>query len=326
MCGTLFSMLKTAPRLLQLLALLQRRQSWSGRALADELGVTTRTVRNDMDRLRELGYPVASSPGVEGGYRLGAGADLPPLLLDDGEAVAMAIGLAGAASGGVAGLEESCLRALAKLEQVMPARVRRRLRTVQQAVVALPRFTPTVDAADLSSIAAACRDNLRLRFDYTDHQGQGRLRTTEPHRVVQDGRRFYLVAWDVDRADWRTFRLDRMKLRLPAGPRFPPRPPPGGDLLGHVARSLGQVSWQYRVAVRVHAPVAELEKRLPRAIELEAIDDRSCIARVGADNPAMLALYLGMMGADFEVIDAPDLQAHLRELGRRYLRAAGGGG
>jgi predicted DNA-binding transcriptional regulator YafY len=322
MCGTLFGMLKTAPRLLQLLSLLQNRRSWSGGALAEELGVTTRTVRNDMERLRELGYPVASSPGVEGGYRLGAGADLPPLLLDDGEAVAMAIGLAGAAAGGVAGLEESCLRALAKLEQVMPARVRRRLRTVQQAVVALPRFTPTVDAADLSSIAAACRDNLRLRFDYTDHTGAARLRTTEPHRVVQDGRRFYLVAWDLDRADWRTFRLDRMKLRPPPGPRFSPRPPPGGDLLAHVARSLGQVAWLYRAAVRVHASADELGKRLPRAITLEPIDAHTCIARVGADNPAMLALYLGMMGVDFEVLDAPELQAHLRELGRRYLRAA----
>jgi predicted DNA-binding transcriptional regulator YafY len=322
MCATLSDMLKTAPRLLQLLALLQRRRSWSGRALADELGVTTRTIRNDMDRLRDLGYPVSSSPGVEGGYRLGAGADLPPLLLDDGEAVAMAIGLAGAATGGVAGLEESCLRALAKLEQVMPDRVRKRLRTVQQAVVTLPRFSPTVDAADLSSIAAACRDNLRLRFDYTDHRGSARLRSTEPHRVVQDGRRFYLVAWDLDRADWRTFRLDRMKLRLPAGPHFPPRPPPGGDLLAHVARSLGQATWLYRVAVKIHAPARELQQRLPRAIDLEPIDDHTCLARVGADNPAMLALYLGMMGADFEVIDAPELRSYLQQLGRRYLRAA----
>jgi predicted DNA-binding transcriptional regulator YafY len=317
-------MLKTAPRLLKLLALLQQRRAWSGPALAEELAVTTRTIRNDVDRLRELGYPVASSAGTDGGYRLGAGARLPPLLLDDEEAVAMAIGLAGAAGGGVAGLEQACLRALAKLEQVMPARVRRRLQAVQQAVVALPHFQPTVDAAVLSSVAAACRDHLRLRFDYRDHRGAATLRTTEPHRVVQDGRRFYLVAWDLDRADWRTFRLDRCQPRLPLGPAFARRPPPGGDLLAHVARSLQQASWDYRVTVRIHASAAQLAGRLPRAITLEPIDDHTCQARVGADNPALLALYLGMLGADFEVVDAPELRTYLRDLGRRYLRAVGG--
>ena len=276
-----------------------------------------------MERLRELGYPVSSSPGVEGGYRLGAGADLPPLLLDDGEAVAMAIGLAGAAAGGVAGLEESCLRALAKLEQVMPARVRRRLRTVQQAVVALPRFSPTVDAADLSTIAAACRDNLRLRFDYTDHKGAARLRTTEPHRVVQDGRRFYLVAWDLDRADWRTFRLDRMKLRPAARTRTsPPGHPPAA-----ISSPTSRARWA-RPAGCTGPRSARTRPPTSSASACPAPSPWSRSTRTPASpgwaptTPAMLALYLGMMGVDFEVLDAPELQVHLRELGRRYLRAA----
>jgi predicted DNA-binding transcriptional regulator YafY len=315
-------MLKTSTRLLQLLTLLQTRRSWAGAALAQELDVTTRTVRNDVERLRELGYPVAASPGVEGGYRLGAGADLPPLLLNDEEAVAVAVGLSSAATGAITGIEESSLRALAKLEQVMPARVRQRCQTVQQAVVAVPRAAAAIDARTLTTIAAACRDNERLRFDYRSHAGAGSLRDTEPHRVVHDGRRWYLSAWDRDRGDWRTFRVDRLTLRTPVGPRFVPRPPPDGDVIAHVARGIDQATWQYRARVRVHAPAAELSRRLPRSVTVEPIDDSTCIAHVGADTPEILTQYLTMLGADFDVVDAPELRRHLRALGERLLRAA----
>lgn len=315
-------MLKTSTRLLQLLTLLQTRRSWTGAQLAGELDVTTRTVRNDVERLRELGYPVSASPGVEGGYRLGAGAELPPLLLAEDEAVAVAIGLASAAAGALGGIEETSLRALAKLEQVMPARVRRRVQSVQRSVVAMPRLAPTVDTRALTTIAAACRDNERLSFDYRSHAGDDTRRDAEPHRVVHDGRRWYLVAWDRNRADWRTFRVDRISLRAPTGSRFVPRPPPDGDVVAHVSRGVEQATWGFRARVRVHAPAAEMARRLPASVAVEPLGERACIVRVGSDSPEMLATYLAMLGADFEVLDPPELRPHLRALGRRLMRAA----
>lgn len=315
-------MLKTSTRLLQLLTLLQVRRSWTGPELSRELEVTTRTIRNDVERLRELGYPVQASPGVEGGYRLGAGSDLPPLLLEQDEAVAVAVGLSTAVAGGLSGIEETSLRALAKLEQVMPTRVRRRFQSVQRAIVTIPRLAATVDTRALTMIAAACRDNERLRFDYRSHAGEASVRDVEPHRVVHDGRRWYLVAWDRERADWRTFRVDRMSLRASAGPRFVPRPPPDGDVIAHVSRGVDQATWHFRATVRVHAPAADLAKRLPASVAIEAIDERTCLARVGSDSPEMLATYLGMLGADFDVVEPPELRRHVRALGERYVRAA----
>jgi predicted DNA-binding transcriptional regulator YafY len=206
-------MLQTSARLLRLLSLLQARAEWSGAELAEELGVTTRTVRNDVQRLRDLGYPVQASPGVGGGYRLGAGAALPPLLLDDEEAVAVAVGLRTAAGASVTDIQETSIRALAKLEQVLPSRLRHRVHALQAATVEIPAPGPTVDAAVLTAVAAACRDDQRLRFDYRDHDGSASVRTVEPHRLVHDRGRWYLVAWDRDRADWRTFRADRIQPR-----------------------------------------------------------------------------------------------------------------
>jgi predicted DNA-binding transcriptional regulator YafY len=319
-------MLKTSTRLLQLLTLLQIRRSWAGAQLAQELDVTTRTVRNDVERLRELGYPIQASPGVDGGYRLGSGAELPPLLLDDEEAVAVAVGLTCAATGAITGIEESSLRALAKLEQVMPARVRRRCQTVQRAVATVPRPVAAIDARTLTTIAGACRDHERLRFDYRSHTGVASLRDTEPHRVVHDGRRWYLSAWDRARGDWRTFRVDRLSLRTPAGPRFVPRPPPDGDVIAHVARGVDQATWLFRARVRVEASARELARRLPASVDVEPIDEGSCVAHVGADSPEILTQYLAMLGADFEVIDAPELRRHVRALGERLLRAAGATG
>ncbi len=314
-------MLETSARLLRLLSLLQARADWSGPELAERLGVTTRTVRNDVERLRGLGYPVHASPGVGGGYRLGAGAALPPLLLDDDEAVAVAVGLRTAASGSVTGIEETSLRALAKLEQVLPSRLRHRVRAVQAATVEIPAGGPTVDAEVLTAIAGACRDQQRLRFDYRHHDGSSSVRTVEPHRLVHNRGRWYLVAWDTDREDWRTFRADRVRPRVPTGPRFTPRDPPDGDVVRHLLRGVGAATWRYRARVTVHAPAARLAARLPPAIGVEAVDERTSVVSVGSDTPGMLAVYLGMLDADFEVVEPPELVEQLRTLADRYRRA-----
>src|ERR671930_1219625 len=216
-------MLETSARLLKLLSLLQARRDWTGAELASRLEVTTRTVRNDVERLRGLGYPVHASPGVGGGYRLGAGAALPPLLLDDEEAVAVVVGLRTAANGTVTGIEETSVRALTKLEQVLPSRLRHRIRAVHTATVSIPGTGPTVPTDVLTAIAAAIRGSERLRFDYASHNGTPSRRDVEPHRLVNWGRRWYLVAWDLGRADWRTFRVDRLTPRGVAGPGFAPR-------------------------------------------------------------------------------------------------------
>ena len=217
-------MLETSARLLRLLSLLQTRRDWSGAELAGRLEITPRTVRRDIDRLRGLGYPVQATAGTAG-YRLGAGADLPPLLLDDDEAVAVAMGLRTAAGGSITGIEETSVRALAKVEQVLPSRLRHRVNALQSVTVPMANTGPTVDPSTLTAIAAACRDSLRLRFDYRTHDGTSSIRTTEPHRLVHAGRRWYLLGWDVDRQDWRTYRVDRLDPRTPTGPRFTPRTP-----------------------------------------------------------------------------------------------------
>jgi predicted DNA-binding transcriptional regulator YafY len=314
-------MLQTSARLLRLLSLLQARADWSSQELADRLGVTTRTVRNDVQRLRSLGYPVHASPGVGGGYRLGADAALPPLLLDDEEAVAVAVGLRTAAAGGVTGIQETSVRALAKLEQVLPSRLRHRVNALQAATVEIAASGPTVDPEVLTAIAGACRDYQRLRFDYRDHDGSATIRTVEPHRLVHDRGRWYLVAWDVDRADWRTFRADRIQPRVPTGPRFAPRELPGGDVATYLLRGVGSATWRYRARVRVHAPAAAITGRLPPAVLVEAIDEHTCMINVGSDTPQMLAVYLGMLDADFEVGEPSELLEQLRRLADRYRRA-----
>lgn len=314
-------MLETSARLLRLLSLLQARPDWPGPQLAERLGVTTRTIRNDVERLRSLGYPVHASPGVGGGYRLGAGAALPPLLLDDDEAVAVAVGLRTAANGTVSGIHETSLRALAKLEQVLPSRLRHQVQAVQTATVGIPATGPTVDPEVLTAVAGARRDHQRLQFDYRDHDGSASVRTVEPHRLVHDRGRWYLVAWDVDRTDWRTFRADRIAPRIPTGPRFAPRDPPGGDVATWLLRGVGAATWRYRARARVRAAAELVAARLPPAVLVEAVDEHSCIVSVGSDTPRMLALYLGMLDFDFEVHEPPELVEHLRALADRYRRA-----
>ncbi|HET6213351.1 MAG TPA: YafY family protein [Micromonosporaceae bacterium] len=317
-------MLQTSVRLLRLLSLLQAPRDWTGRELAERLAVSTRTVRTDIERLRTLGYPVHATRGAVGGYRLGAGAALPPLLLDDDEAVAVAIGLRAAAGGAIAGIEETALRALSKLERVLPTRLRRRVAAVAAHTVPVPpdRPGPAVDPRVLTTLAALCRDRERLRFDYRDHAGGASLRVVEPYKLVNWGRRWYLVAWDVDRRDWRTFRVDRVEPRTPTGPRFAPREPPDADLAGYVSRRVSAAAWRYRTRVTVHAPAGTVADRINPAVgTVEAVDEHTCVLHTGADTIDTLAVYLGMLGVDFTVIEPPELVAYVRELSARYGRA-----
>ncbi|MFI0449470.1 helix-turn-helix transcriptional regulator [Actinomadura sp. 6N118] len=315
-------MSETSARLLRLLSLLQSRRDWTGTELAERLDVTTRTIRNDVGRLRDLGYPVDARPGVAGGYRLGNGRALPPLLLDDDEAVAVAVGLRTAASGSIAGIEETSARALAKLQQVLPSRLRRRVTAFQISALQMPAPGIRVDPDVLTVIASACRDQERLRFDYRAHSGTSSRRQVEPYRLVHDHSRWYLVAWDLDRDDWRTFRVDRLDPKTPAGPRFTPRDlPPDHEITARVARGVGEATWRYRARVIVHAPAEHVRSRLPISAEVESLDDGRCVFEPGSDHPEMLALYLGMLDADFTVVDSPELVEALRNLTARYQRA-----
>jgi predicted DNA-binding transcriptional regulator YafY len=318
-------MLETSARLLRLLSLLQTRKDWSGAELAQRLGVTDRTVRRDVDKLRSLGYPVNASTGVTGGYQLGAGAALPPLLLDDDEAVAVAIGLRTATAGAVTGIEETSVRALAKLEQVLPHRLRRRISALQNYTVRITvEGGPTVAPDVLTTIANACRDHERLRFDYLDHHECQSLRTVEPHRLVNWGRRWYLVAWDTDRTDWRTFRVDRLRPRSPTGPKFAPRDPPGGDVADYVSRGVSSAAWRYRARIVLHAPAEVVLERINPAVGLvEAIDERTCVLTTGAGSVDTMIVHLGLLDVDFEVTEPPELVDRIREWARRYRSAVG---
>ncbi len=231
-------------RALQLLSFLQTHRLWRGAELAERLEVTERTVRRDVDRLRELGYPIDATPGSNGGYRLAAGAHLPPLVFDDDEAVAVAIGLRAAAGAAIDGIEDASMRALAKTEQVLPDRLRRRVSALNTSVVSLrrPDGDDVVDPDALSVLATACRDHEEVRFDYRRPDGDDSRRLVEPHQLVAAGRRWYLVAWDLRRNDWRTFRLDRLSGARLAGRRFAPRDIPGGDAAAYFSASVTSLS------------------------------------------------------------------------------------
>jgi predicted DNA-binding transcriptional regulator YafY len=316
-------MIRTSARLLKLLSLLQSRRSWTGPELAERLEVGVRTVRRDVERLRSLGYPVQAAPGIAGGYRLGAGAELPPLLLDDEEAVAVAVSLRTAAGGTVAGIEETSLRALAKLEQLLPPRLRRRIQALQAYTVSLPGSTPTAEAHVLATIAAACRDHERLRFRYRTHDGTTSTRKVEPYRLVNLGRRWYLVAWDADRDDWRTFRVDRIDPRLSNDRRFAPRKLPQGDIGAYVAAAVAAARDRYQAEVILRAPLAEVAKRVPRSYgTLETIDEHTCRLRTGGHGLGGLAVYVATIGVDFEVVEPPEFVEEVRVLSERFRRAA----
>ena len=316
----------TPARLLRMLSLLQVRRDWTGRELADRLEVDVRTVRRDIERLRGLGYPVHSTPGAAGGYRLEPGTDLPPLLLDDEEAVAVAVGLRTAAGGTVAGIEEASLRALAKLERVLPARLRGRVGALSAATVSLTGPRPVVDAELLAALAAACRDRETLRFDYSTNDGDTARRTAEPYRLVHTGRLWYLVAWDTVRADWRTFRVDRIAGRPVPVARFEPRPPPDDDIAAYVARGTAVAAYPVAARVTVHAPLEAVAERFsPSAGIVEVVDAQTCVLRTGARSLDNLAYHLVGLGLDFTIDDPPELVDHVRAVGDRLLRAAGAG-
>jgi predicted DNA-binding transcriptional regulator YafY len=313
---------ETSSRLLELLSLLQGRRDWRGAELADRLEVSRRTVRRDVERLRGLGYPVESLTGPAGGYRLRAGAAMPPLLLDDDEAIAIAVGLGTAARASVTGIEETAVRALVKLEQVLPAHLRRRVRALGSATTVPAVAGPTVDPQHLTVIAGACRDSERLRFAYRTRDGTESRREVEPHSLVNLGRRWYLVAWDRRREDWRTFRIDRLARPAPTGARFAPRRLPAEDAAAYVEQSLSKVPTRFEAEITLHAPAEEITARVPqRWGAIEPIDERTCRYRTGDDDLGWLAIRIAMLDVDFEVHEPPELAERLRQLADRLRRA-----
>jgi predicted DNA-binding transcriptional regulator YafY len=321
----MWRMANAAGRLLDLLSLLQARRDWPGATLAERLEVSERTIRRDVGRLRELGYPVESVSGPAGGYRLRAGTAMPPLLLDEEEAIAIAVGLRTAARASVAGIEETSVRALVKLEQVLPAHLRRRVAAIASATVAAPAAGPTVDAQDLTTIATACRDAECLHFEYRSRDGSETRRDVEPHSLVNRGRRWYLLAWDRRREDWRTFRVDRIGRPSGAGRRFAARTLPAGmDAAAYVEQSISGAGSRYEAHVTVHAPAEQIAARLPWvASALEPIDAGRCEYRTSDDELEWLALRLIMLDEELDVHGPPELVALLGGLIRRLQRATG---
>jgi predicted DNA-binding transcriptional regulator YafY len=321
-------MANTSSRMLRLLSLLETHRYWPGTELAGRLQVSQRTLRRDIDRLRELGYPVQAQRGVTGGYQLAAGAALPPLVLDDEEAVALAVGLQAAAESPVEGIAESSVRALAKVVQVMPARLRRRVEALRTMTVPASwggGARVGVDPGVLTGVAVACRDTERLRFSYTAANGQQTARHVEPHRLVSLGRRWYLVGYDLDRHDWRSFRIDRLTGPEATAARFRPRALPAADAAAFVRAGIGSVSAVYDVEVLIAAPAAAVRERIGRWATVENAGPGRCRIRMTADSLDWPTMALGAVGADFEVVSPPELADRVRDWGRRFSRAGGPG-
>jgi predicted DNA-binding transcriptional regulator YafY len=313
----------TSGRLLKLLSLLQTPREWPGSELAERLEVSLRTVRRDVERLRDLGYPVRATMGAIGGYKLVAGAAMPPLLLEDDEAVAIAVGLRTGAVQAVDGIEEASIRALAKLEQVLPSRLRQRVGALGAATEPMLAWErPTVAPETLTTVAGAITAHERLRFGYRSHDGTATDRLVEPHRLVSAGRRWYLVAFDSERGDWRTFRMDRVSEPARTGVRVPPRQLPADDAATFVTQQLSALAPVYRAVVTLHAPAAQVAGRVgDRPGDVEPIDEHSCRVRSHSDTLEWLALRLATLGCDFEVHEPPELAEYLRKLGERVTRA-----
>jgi len=311
----------TTERVLRLLALLQQRPVWTGPELADRLGVTTRSVRRDVERLRALGYPVNATQGVGGGYQLGAGMALPPLLLDDEEAIATAVSLRLAAGGTVAGASEAAVRTLAKLDQVLPARLRAEVRAVHDAITTLEGGRVEVDADALLALARASRDRLRVELTYTAAGGEAAVRRVEPYQLVATGRRWYLLAFDLDRDDWRTLRLDRMADVRATTFRFPAREAP--DAAAYVQRSVTVSPYQHEARVLVHAPAATVRERIPPTVgTVEAVDRGTCRVVAGGNSLEGLAWHFGSLGHAFTVEAPEELRAATAAFGARLVAAA----
>jgi predicted DNA-binding transcriptional regulator YafY len=313
-------MLETSARLLRLLAILPSRPTWTGSELAERLDVTVRTLRRDMTKLRDLGYPVVATPGVAGGYRLTAGSTLPPLLLEDDEAVAVVLSLNTATSHTVTGIADTSMRALAKIERILPGRLRQRAAALRSTTVALTGSPPTVDPGDLTLMAESCQSQHQLTFGYRDREGAATTRTVEPHRLVHTGRRWYLVARDLDRKAWRTFRADRIDRPRTTGTRFTPQDPP--DAAAFVADSVSTAPYSYRTRVRVHAPANVVTESVPPSTGVvEAVDRDSCLLITGADSLVLIAMHLAVLGHDFTVLEPPELADQIGVIAQRLSAA-----
>ena len=312
-------MAETTARLLRLLGLLQARSVWTGEELAERLGVTQRSIRRDIDRLRELGYPVQTSRGIGGGYQLGAGRALPPLLLDQDEAVAVAVCLRLAAGGTVAGVGEAAVRTMAKLDQVLPAALRAQVAAVQDATITVDYQPSPVDPAYLLTLASAIRQSVQTRFDYVAASGEQTSRRVEPYRLVATGRRWYLFGFDLDRGDWRIFRLDRMSEVRASTFRFTPRDAPDADAYLRRSRHGG---WRYAARLRVAAPLAEVTSHVGSWGEVEAVDEQTCVITAGSDDVDRMAWWLARLELDFEVLGPPELKDAFRALGARMAQLA----
>ncbi|CAM3965651.1 helix-turn-helix transcriptional regulator [Smaragdicoccus niigatensis] len=314
-------MSQTTERVLRLLALLQTRPQWTGNELAERLGVTGRCIRRDVERLRELGYPVSAVQGAGGGYQLVAGKAIPPLLLDDDEAVAMAVALRFAAAGTLAGASESALRALSKLDKVMPPRLRAEVRAIQEATDVLggpPQAE--VDGEVLMVLARCCRDLTRARFSYQARDGAETERTVEPVRLVATGRRWYLMAWDLDRDDWRTFRLDRMSTVTASTFRFRFREHP--DPVEYIRRSIRSSPTEFRVRVRLLATIDEVQQRIPWTGGTLTKSGSATVLEFTAGTLDWPAMHLARVGIPFEVLEPAEFRETLRALGDRLAAAA----
>jgi predicted DNA-binding transcriptional regulator YafY len=314
-------MSETTSRVLQLLGLLQSRRVWTSEELAERLDVTTRSVRRDVERLRDLGYPVHASKGHGGGYQLGAGAALPPLLLDPDEAVAMAVCLRLAAGGSVAGVGESALRALSKLDQVMPNRLRSQVSAVHDATVTLTfgQSDTPVQPDVLMTLARACRDHEHVAAGYVDRAGTASQRRLEPYQLVTTGRRWYLMTYDRDRQDWRSLRLDRMADVRALGSTFTPREAP--DAAAYVRRSISTSPYRYTARVRYQAPAEAIERVFPAAsVDVEPDGPDACILTTGADDPERMVLYLAMPSCAFEILEPPEVIKAARTMAARLAR------
>jgi predicted DNA-binding transcriptional regulator YafY len=320
------AMVQTSARLLALLSLLQVRREWTGQELADRLEVGPRTIRRDIDKLRSLGYPVEAAPGVAGGYRLGAGGELPPLLLDDAEAVAVAVGLRTAASGSIAGIEETSVRALAKLEQVLPSRLRRRVGALSQATSAFAAEGPRIDADLLATLAGACRDRVRVRFGYVSREDTASQRHAEPSAVVHSGYRWYLVAFDLDRDDWRTFRIDRIRGRVRVGERGRRRIVPGGDPAAFVRQQLRGAAGEPEAPpgqIKMALPAARMRERIPnRFATVEPDGQDACIVTTRGAWSRSFLVWMAMLDQPMEVLGPPELADAARSLVARLRVAA----
>ena len=315
-------MLDTSTRLLRLLSVLQSRRFWTGDGLADRLEITSRTLRRDIDRLRSLGYTIAATAGPGGGYQLGQGSAMPPLLLADDEAVAIAVSLRSAVDT-FAGMSETAVSVLNKLNQLLPARLQRRVSALQAVTVSVVRSAPVLNAQTLTNLAAACRDHRQVTLRYQDREGKATTRTVEPLKLAHTGhRRWYLVAWDLSRNAWRTLRVDRINGNPTLGAAFVPRPPPA-DVERYVSEAITSAPYRHRGKFKLAASADTLAARIPPWVgTLEPVDATCCLLSLGAESPEALIFYVMLCGVDFELLEPKELRPQLRKIAAR-LQLAG---